>query len=904
MERINMNKISPQDFIERCIEESIITFEKIKVKINGKYRTIPYYFNSVFVGTHLNTQFLAKAFITTILKYDIKFDMLFSGSFKGYSLVEAISTDKINICNIFAGNSKQEFPDVNFISGHPLRGNILIIETDIVELEKSIKYIKDQGNLPIAAIVPYDEQLITSKDMTFIQQLQSKYNIPIFSIATINDILSYLKLNNRTIDHDAIESFQLKYGYSTIDDKSNPCLEVKKPVKEPETLIEENNSIMSNKEEELDKVRDRFIQYCVDNKLLVLKENTKDNIKMLEPEVLCVSFIYSKNQETMSIINDFVTLLGIKYDVAYYNLEIINNPPIVSGSNILHITHNTEENLKQSIKKVRRANAKSVAILSLFGNLISSSDELLTKEEVAELEYGIPVYSLIDKIYLNQWICMKNNENMKIEKERIEKISKLKDKFMQHCINEEIIIFTDVDCLIRKDILNDKNAFINKAIDEIIKLNNLEHNRIYGTFCRYDTLFTKSDKVLIIDEDVEDMKESVKTAKESGVDPVAAIVLFCDVDPITEEWYSVANSEDRYKLPIYSILSKSDIMLRKGIEESKRLKVPIKNEGFDKLNDELYEKDPFFKVTFNGILTELNKITYLNRIMGPFKCLVKPFFADYDANMMYPENHFSATSKPYTATSDKEIHDIVRNKSPNHKNIQLLYKENKHFKTIVDTIHKLTPSIPIERIWEFIFCDPIDNKEVYKEYQIVLKDNDLLLSLGDKVTQQKIMELFNLNPIYMKSNKKKENIIPSSSENIKNNTISSEIAPGIIISYTEDNSLPIHEALKGLSWNITIDNPLFKKSEGGDNLEDSSIDIINKEKDSNSHVFDNLYFTSRYNEELSSLNIIENRIKKINIKVKKLKKKTKISEKINSKIISLTNEVDFFTFILTKLIKK
>ena len=448
-ERIPQLLSIPQALIKRFIDSGVIILQlktesdvplmlddELKTKITG------YNFMSNLVTSYIDIRFLAKAFINTILCNSVKFDMLFSSSYKGYPLLNTMCESSDMVCSLYAGNVKSRLLGTDAIAGDTVKGNVLIVESDIDSLEKSIKYIKDKGGLPIAAIVSYAQGSL--------QQLQSKYNIPIFAVATTDDLLKYLDYVNK-------------------------------------------------------------------------------------------------------------------------------------------------------------------------------------KEKVSTEK---PVLSI---------------------GERVEKIKDLKEKFMQYCLDKDIIIFTDEGYLTVKDILNKKDSFISDTVNQITELMGLECNRIYGSFCRFDTLFMKSGKVLIIDDDVEDMKKSIEVVRKSGATPIAALVLFSDIED-AESLYSLTSINS------YCILHKTDILRRKEVEESKCIKASIKNNGYsstlnlhdiwlkegnnplidnEPLTHKLHEKFHKIKEEFYELLdTSNNTEVFTNRIMGPFKCLVmahtKPFIADLDFNLAYP----------------------------------------------------------------------------------------------------------------------------------------------------------------------------------------------------------------------------------------------------------------------------
>ena len=208
-ERIPQLLSIPQVLIKKFIDSGVIIlqlktepYELLMLDDELKTKVTGYNFRSNLVTSHIDMRFLVEAFNNTILCNSIKFDMLFSSSYKGYQLLKTICESSDMVCSLYAGNIKSHFLDTDDIAGDTVKGNVLIVEPDINSLEKSIRYIKDKGGLPIAAIILFTgkDKIDPEKNELYITQhrlVRSGLEIPIFSTADEDDLLEYLDHNNK-----------------------------------------------------------------------------------------------------------------------------------------------------------------------------------------------------------------------------------------------------------------------------------------------------------------------------------------------------------------------------------------------------------------------------------------------------------------------------------------------------------------------------------------------------------------------------------------------------------------------------------------------------------------------------------------------------------------------------------
>lgn len=472
-----MNKISPQLFIERCIEENVLTLtlNKTHIKINGECITIPYLFNSDSVATtkpytfdtklltnHEYKEFLTEAFISVMLKHNIKFDMLFSSSDNGSSIIKAII---MNISGLNAGAIKNPIIGLNSIVGYPLRRKILIIETDICKIEKSIKYIKSQNKLPIAVIIPFDNKLKKSQDSISIQELSDKYNIPILSIFNIDDLLVYLKYSGLNNIYKDIVKFQLENGYSFKYD---------------------SDYISSYKESVINKGSTEAVNRDTDTINEITRENLqgKEGIKIFTEPLNCV---FSRDPIKLLSIN------GVELDKD--TLEILESRSIRATQKFMELFDMDHTDVEKCTKEIKCSSKQEDGIFYFVSSdfledepsiikMINDCTKDMRKRELTRRSMG-PFNCLLEKNLKRDEVnkCKEitsNDEKLPLDNESIQQIidehlSERKERTKEYSvdsvsesISSENFIFDDMYFISRH---NEKLLSLDFIKDRIEKLN-------------------------------------------------------------------------------------------------------------------------------------------------------------------------------------------------------------------------------------------------------------------------------------------------------------------------------------------------------------------------------------------------------------------------------------------------
>ena len=189
------------NFIEFAINEKILRFGDFTLKSGRKS---PYYFNTGLCNTGSKIRNLADFYANYIYQNEINFDFIFGPAYKGITLASSISLQLSNVFSLdkpFSSNRKEEkkHGDAGTLIGSSLSGKGLIVD-DVISsgssIVESINIIKQNNAKPISVLVALDRMELGKLRRATIE-IEGENNIRVHSIINIDDILFYLKDNEK-----------------------------------------------------------------------------------------------------------------------------------------------------------------------------------------------------------------------------------------------------------------------------------------------------------------------------------------------------------------------------------------------------------------------------------------------------------------------------------------------------------------------------------------------------------------------------------------------------------------------------------------------------------------------------------------------------------------------------------
>jgi orotate phosphoribosyltransferase len=208
-----------KEFLDFAIQAGVLGFGKFTLKSG---RSSPYFFNTGLFNSGNGLAQLGRFYARAILQSGIEFDMIFGPAYKGIPLVAATvialsDYHGLDIPYSFDRKEAKDHGEGGNIVGAPLQGRVLIID-DVITAGLSATYAIElirQNNAEAAGfIIALDRQEMTvDSDKSASQLLQQEQDLPVFSIATLDDLVELLQQDAEKSEIvSEIESYRDTYG--------------------------------------------------------------------------------------------------------------------------------------------------------------------------------------------------------------------------------------------------------------------------------------------------------------------------------------------------------------------------------------------------------------------------------------------------------------------------------------------------------------------------------------------------------------------------------------------------------------------------------------------------------------------------------------------------------------------
>lgn len=211
-------KTYKRNFLELAMKLGVLKFGEFTLKSGRKS---PYFFNAGLFNTGQSVTDLGQYYANTIVDSGIEFDMIFGPAYKGIPLATisaAALAEHHQINKPFSYNRKEskQHGEGGIIVGAPLNGKVLIID-DVITAGTAVKEafnLIENSNAKIAGlIISLDRQEIGVSGKSAIQELEDNLNIPVVSIAKLDDLIELIKISDDLKVHlSSIIKYQEQFG--------------------------------------------------------------------------------------------------------------------------------------------------------------------------------------------------------------------------------------------------------------------------------------------------------------------------------------------------------------------------------------------------------------------------------------------------------------------------------------------------------------------------------------------------------------------------------------------------------------------------------------------------------------------------------------------------------------------
>jgi len=206
-----------QDFIRFAVAQNVLRFGEFQTKAG---RLSPYFFNAGLFNDGASLRSLSQFYAQAILASELQFDMLFGPAYKGIPLVAgtaiALAEQGRNVPYCFNRKEAKDHGEGGLTVGAALRNRVLIVDDVIsagTSVRESIELIRAAGAKPCGVVIALDRMERGQGDLSAAQEVQRNYGIPVVSIATLDDLLGYLRDEADMVQNlAAVQSYRDRYG--------------------------------------------------------------------------------------------------------------------------------------------------------------------------------------------------------------------------------------------------------------------------------------------------------------------------------------------------------------------------------------------------------------------------------------------------------------------------------------------------------------------------------------------------------------------------------------------------------------------------------------------------------------------------------------------------------------------
>ncbi|MCM2368773.1 orotate phosphoribosyltransferase [Proteus terrae] len=205
-------------FIELALAKNVLKFGEFTLKSG---RVSPYFFNAGLFNTGRDLALLGQFYAQTLLDNNVSCDVLFGPAYKGIPIatttaVALVEHHDIDIPYCFNRKEAKDHGEGGTLVGSPLKGNVVIVDDVITAgtaIRESMEIIKQHDATLSAVLLSLDRQEKGREELSAIQELKRDYQCQVYSIITLNDLISYLSENKTLSEHlPAVKAYRERYG--------------------------------------------------------------------------------------------------------------------------------------------------------------------------------------------------------------------------------------------------------------------------------------------------------------------------------------------------------------------------------------------------------------------------------------------------------------------------------------------------------------------------------------------------------------------------------------------------------------------------------------------------------------------------------------------------------------------
>lgn len=187
-----------REFIEFALVQDVLRFGEFELKSG---RISPYFFNAGLFNSGAALAQLGRFYAAAIEQSGVEYDVVLGPAYKGIPLATTTAvalSDQYGKDVPYAFNRKEAktHGEGGQLVGAELKGRVLIID-DVITAGTAVRevmaLIEQHNAKPAGVVIALNRQEKGNGDLSAIQEVERDYGVPVVSIITLNDLMSYLQ---------------------------------------------------------------------------------------------------------------------------------------------------------------------------------------------------------------------------------------------------------------------------------------------------------------------------------------------------------------------------------------------------------------------------------------------------------------------------------------------------------------------------------------------------------------------------------------------------------------------------------------------------------------------------------------------------------------------------------------
>lgn len=206
-----------REFITYALSCGALKFGEFLLKSG---RISPYFFNTGLFDTGVKLGQLGQCYAQALLQSKLPFDVLYGPAYKGIPLVASTAIAYAQLSGsdvpyVFNRKEAKDHGEGGLLVGAELCGKVVIVDDVITagtSVRESVDIIRSVGATPAGVVCALDRLEKGQHEVSAIQQVVLDYDMPVFTIISLETIIQYLAETGGNKEIAAIHAYQKQYG--------------------------------------------------------------------------------------------------------------------------------------------------------------------------------------------------------------------------------------------------------------------------------------------------------------------------------------------------------------------------------------------------------------------------------------------------------------------------------------------------------------------------------------------------------------------------------------------------------------------------------------------------------------------------------------------------------------------